>query len=280
MKPVYILLTLLLITACKQKNQEPVEPELQEEVQVTTTVVDTLDPEQAIQSLKREQLYRMPDDSEQLAELVMEKEFFKETDEYILDFHFPWLNEDYTTNYRGFNDRIAEYIDIMGTEAQILEDKAIYCDTIGVDRLQEERKIRYKIYTRTDQLLSVVFYKENYYAGALHPTYLFDCFNYDLVNFDFKEYSDYFTAESDDEVLAILNRYLKQGTEGGDCWEMTAEDFAPYRNNFVFGDKAVKFYFDDCVICPSYTGTFSIEVPLDQIMPYLKQFQQAPEVGQ
>ena len=279
MKAVYILLATLMLVSCKEKTVQVEDQPVAVEVKEAETVVDTLDTDQAIQSLKREQLYRMPDDSEQLAELVMEKEFFKETDEYILDFHYPWLNEDYTSQYSSFNAQIAEYIDIMGTQAQILEDKAIYCDTIGVDRFQEERKIRYKIYTRTDQLLSVVFYKENYYAGAMHPTYLFDCFNYDLENFNFKTYRDYFTEESDSEVLAILNTRLKQGTEGGDCWEMTAEDFAPYKDNFVFGDKAIKFYFDDCVICPSFTGTFSIEVPLDQLMPYLKQFKQPMEVG-
>lgn len=279
MKTCYFLIPVLILTSCKEKQNEAVEPVVEVEPRTTVALEDTLDQDQAIQSLKKEKLYRMPDDSEQLAELVLEKEFFKETDEFVLDFHYPWLNEDYTSNYQSFNQRISEYIDIMGTQAQILEDKAIYCDTIGVDRLQEERTIRYKVYSRTDQLLSVVFYKENYYAGALHPTYLFDCFNYDLQLFNFKTYADVFTETSQDEVLAILNTKLKQGTEGGDCWEMTLEDFAPYRDNFVFGEKMIKFYFDDCVICPSYTGTFSIEVSLDQLMPYMKQYKQPAEVG-
>ena len=50
-----------------------------------------------------------------------------------------------------------------------------------------------------------------------------------------------------------------------DCWEINEEDFHKYRNNFVLKDGLIEYYFDDCIICPSYTGIFSISIPFDDI---------------
>ncbi len=36
------------------------------------------------------------------------------------------------------------------------------------------------------------------------------------------------------------------------------------------------YYFDDCVICPSYTGTYAIEIPIKKIMHLLKKYNTNP----
>ena len=56
-------------------------------------------------------------------------------------------------------------------------------------------------------------------------------------------------------------------------------DFFDYRNNFVLDDASVEFFFDDCVICPSYTGTYSIEIPIELLMPVLKKYKLNPLIG-
>lgn len=284
MRPLLFLSLILVFTACKQ-NQNGDTDALKEsetiEAEETLNMTDAEQIEQRMQALKREQLLVEADDREELGELLLAKNFIKETDDYILDFRYPQLNELIDPAYATFNNHILhDYIDVMGTEAQILEDKAMFCDTIAADRLKEERKIDYKVYTTTDQLLSVMFYKENYYVGAMHSTYMFDCFNYNLEDNRFMEFEDFFRNGTEKDLVAILNRLLKEGSATGDCWEITTTDFDLYKNNFVMGEKMVKFYFDDCVICPSYTGTFSIEVPMDLLLEYMKQFNNNPVVGQ
>ena len=56
-----------------------------------------------------------------------------------------------------------------------------------------------------------------------------------------------------------------------DCWEISEYDFELYKDNFVLTDKDIKFYFDDCIVCPSYTGTYFIEVSKEQLKEYISQ---------
>lgn len=286
-KIIVILWAIIAIAACKQPETKLPAEEVQAETpeQEITLDQDLSDPdiesaEKALQSLKKEQLITAPDDRRQLQELLIPKSYFQETDEYQLDFKYPNLNESIDAGYASFNRHIlTNYIDIQGTQAQILEDIELFCDTVRADRLQEKRKIDYKVYNTTENLLSVLFYKENYYSGAMHSTYMFDCFNYDLKNYEFMDFSDFFEAGSEPELVSILNKRIEDGISSGECWELTAEVFDQYKSNFVFGNKEVEFYFDDCVICPSYTGTFSVKVPVDQLLPYMKKFNTDPSVG-
>lgn len=286
MRSSLVILLILLLASCKQNQSSDTTTDQMEESQImeveeSLNMTQEEQAEQRMQALKREQLLIEADDREELGEMLMAKNFFKETDDFILDFRYPELNELIDPAYANFNNHILhDYIDVMGTEAQILEDKAMFCDTIAADRLKEERKIDYKVYTTSDELLSVMFYKENYYVGAMHSTYMFDCFNYDLKENRFMEFEDFFRPDTEKDIVAILNRRLKEGSETGDCWEITMTDFDLYKNNFVMGDKMIEFYFDDCVICPSYTGTFSIEVPLDLLLEFMKQYNNDPAIGQ
>ena len=79
------------------------------------------------------------------------------------------------------------------------------CDSIEAKTFREERFIDYKIYNVNDRLISVLFYKENFYSGAVHPSYSFDGFNYDLLNGVFMSYNNFFNQDSEEELVEILN---------------------------------------------------------------------------
>ncbi|MAP55107.1 RsiV family protein [Altibacter sp.] len=239
--------------------------------------------QQTIQ-IKREELIQKADERSELEELVVAKSFFKEEDMYVLDFKYPYLNESLKPSYNNFNEYLQKYyIDIKGVEAQILEDKELYCDTLRTNRYREKRKVDYKIYSINEKLISVLFYKENHYAGAMHPSYTFDCLNFDLVRSVFMNYEDFFIDGSEEELRTILNELLNEKIASGeffyDCWEISEDDFFEYKNNFVVNDDMVEFYFDDCVICPSYTGTYSIEIPLTKLLPVLRKYKNNPLLG-
>ncbi len=280
-------LSILLITGCKESKQTDQSTEIV--ISDTITLKDmvlndsliandsliVVDREKGNQSLKREVLKSLPDDRLKLQELLISKSYFKEEDQYVLDFKYPLLNEQLDPGYKVFNDFIKDhYVDIQGTEAQILEDKDWLCDTLNANNYRERRRVDYKVYQSMEGLLSLVFYRENYYSGAMHSSYYFDCINFDLKHHAFMNYDDVFTMNSEEELFATVNQVLLGSIESGDhyfdCWELSLGDFNEYKDNFVIGNDFIEFYFDDCVICPAYTGTFSIEIPKDRIRDILK----------
>lgn len=220
-------------------------------------------------TIKREGLIKTKDDKLQLQDLVVSKKFYKKEDVYVLDYQYPYLNEKHSGSAL-FNTYIQEnYLNIEKTENQILEDKELLCDTLGVKFFRDKRVIDYKIYNVKKDLISVVLYKKNYYSGMKHSTYLFDCINFDLKKNKFIYFDTFFEPNSEKEVFTKINTIIKERINSGefyyDCWELSEGDFMAYKNNFVVDDEVIKFYFDDCIICPSYTGTYYIEIPLSQI---------------
>ena len=280
-------LSILLVIGCNDSKQSEVNEEIvvSDSISLKEGVLDDSlstkdnliidDREKGNQSIKREVLKELNDDRLKLQELLITKSYYKEEDQYVLDFKYPLLNEQTDPDYKVFNDYIIDhYVDIKGTEAQILEDKDWLCDTLNVNNFRERRKVDYKVYQSMNGLLSLVFYRENYYSGALHSSYYFDCINFDLNRYAFIGYDDVFTVNSEEELFAAINRVLLESIESGDqyfdCWELSLGDFNEYKNNFVIGEEYVEFYFDDCVICPAYTGTFSVMIPKERIKGILK----------
>ena len=277
MKYVKLLVIFLFFIACNSNIQKDNKINVAESDELLirdsiglydSIVID--DPEEAIKSLKREKLMVLEDDLSQLQELIISKSFYKEEDQYVLDFKYPLLNEHLDPGYKVFNEYINDqYVDVKGTEAQILEDKELLCDTLKTNNYRDKRKVDFKAYQSKDNLLSVLFFKENYYSGAIHSSYIFDCMNFDLENHNFLNYDDFFAENSEEELFTIINQIILEGIETGelyfDCWELSLGDFNEYRNNFVVDDDLLEFYFDDCVICPSYIGTFSVEIPIEII---------------
>lgn len=230
--------------------------------------------------LKQNALIAMKDDRSKLQELIIEKKYHKKTASYSLDFTYLLLNESLNPTNANFNEYINEnYVDILGTEKEILTSKQL-CDSIQSDRFNEKRYIDYKVYNLNEQLISVVFYKENFYAGTLHPTYSFDCMNFDLNKGVFMNYEEFFREGSEDEFTDILNEEIRKKIQKGDmyydCWEVSNDDFFDYKNNFVINDTDVEFYFDDCIMCPSYTGSYAIKIPIDNLLPVIKKHSDNP----
>ena len=231
--------------------------------------------------IKRQSLINKEDDTKQLQELIIQKAFKRDEDLYLIDFNYPYLNTTLKDSYQNFNEYLEEtYMDIAGVEASILEDKELICDTLRINRFKEKRLVDYKIYNLNENLISVLFYKENYYSGTLHPTYSFDCLNFDLDRSVFMNYEDFFNEGTEEEMTQILNEVLREKINSGDiyydCWEISFDDFFEYKNNFVVDDYKVEYYFDDCVICPPYTGTFSVEIPLERLLPILQRYKLNP----
>ncbi|PKA84497.1 uncharacterized protein DUF3298 [Ulvibacter sp. MAR_2010_11] len=231
--------------------------------------------------IKRQNLIDKKDDKEELQNLIIQKTFKKDEDLYLIDFTYPYLNEEFKASYRNFNEYLEKtYMNIAGVEASILEDKELICDTLRINRFKEKRFVDYKVYNLNKRLISVLFYKENYYSGTLHPSYSFDCLNFDLRRSVFMNYEDFFNVGTEEEMTEILNEVLNEKINSGeiyyDCWEISFDDFFENKDNFLVDDFKVEYYFDDCVICPSYTGTFSVEIPLERVLPILKKYKLNP----
>ncbi|XMO87427.1 RsiV family protein [Algibacter sp. AS12] len=291
MKYLYLVGLLVVFLACKNDKRE--ENTLENKVldslkrmpldslKLKDFDIESLDKSVTIE-LKQKQLIEKKDESEELEELIIDKHYLVEKKDYTINFKYPLINESYKLTNRNFNEFINDYyVNITKTESDILESKA-FCDSIDAKTFREERFIDYKIYNVNDLLVSVLFYKENFYNGAMHPSYSFDCFNFDLNRGVFMTYADFFTQDSEEELVDIINKNINKRIGKADiyydCWEVSLDDFSTSKNNFVLNDTYIEFYFDDCVICPSYTGTYSIELPLTNLLSVLKKYDSNPLV--
>lgn len=277
---------LILLPGCKNDPKEELEiPDTSIENKITDTLTPhatdrDLETQKRIEIIRKE-LNNKPDDRMDLEPLLENRDYYKETDIYVIDFNYPYLNENRKPTHVNFNQYIAQkYLNVKEVEAQILEDKELLCDTLRIHQLREKRIVNYKIYHVNEQLVSVLFYKENYYSGAMHPAYTFDCLNFDLERGIFMNYEDFFVQGTEEELRGIINEEIRTKIQSGDlfydCWEVTEDDFFRYKNNFVVNDNSVEYYFEDCVVCPAYTGEYSIEIPLYKLLPVLRRYNLNP----
>lgn len=234
-------------------------------------------------SIKREDL-TTTDDKIALQEMIVGKKLIKEEDRYILDYKYPYLDEEANPRFSVFNDSIQErFLDIARTENEILDDRKMLCDSVNGSIQKDRRILNYKVYQSKNNLLSVLFYKENYYAGMKHSTYSFDCLNFDLKRQQFVGFETMFKPGSVDVVFNKINTIIRAKINKGElyyeCWEITKGDFGVYKNNFVIKDNAILYYFDDCVICPSYTGTYSVSIPIKEIRDIMITYSEGMEIS-
>jgi hypothetical protein len=288
MKTYLTIVTILLLLGCKQKTDRG--PALknstaEESVFDTDSADSTYFTEDEIrelqaksQALKKEGLIAIENSIPALEELVQSKKVYKEADEYLLDYTYPYLNENSNSRYKKFNDYMSEsYLNIERTVNEILEDKELLCDTLNIQRFRDKRIIDFKIHSTQNDLISILLYKENYYSGMLHSTYMFDCLNYDVKKQEFVYFNDFFIEGSEKKVFDLINQTIYDDIHSGemfyDCWEISDSDFNAYKNNFVVNGDNIEFYFDDCIICPSYTGQYSVVIPIPEIMHLIKGYQ-------
>jgi len=287
MKHLSLIALILILISCKndkiidKKDNEIFNPVVKDHTKTEDLDIKSIDKSIKIEQ-KQKQFIEKKDESEALEKLIIDKHYKVEKKDYNINFKFPLLNESYKPTNRNFNKFISDYYaNITKTESDILESKLL-CDSIEAKTFREERFIDYKIYNVNDRLVSVLFYKENFYNGAMHPSYSFDCFNFDLDKGVFMAYEDFFIQGSEEELVGIINKTINDQIGKGDmyyeCWEVSSDDFFTSKNNFVLNETYVEFYFDDCVICPSYTGTYSIELSLTDLLSVLKKYDANPLV--
>jgi len=279
MKNLLPILVFLTFLACKNDSNK-VKPESEDEQLIEKSAdsfsVSDKDLKLMEQTLdiKRKELLEKKDQKEELETLLVSKSILKKDEWFTLDFKYPYLNEKIKPQFENFNEYIKKnYLDIKEIEKQILDEKRL-CDSLGIPRQNELRSVDYKIYNLNDRILSVLFYKENHYTGAAHAAYTFETLNFDLERGVFLKFEDFFNDGTEEEVQEILNEFLKEKIQSGemyyDCWTISDDDFFNAKNNFVINDMVVEYYFDDCIICPSYTGTYSIKIPLEMLKPVLR----------
>ncbi|MAP80800.1 MAG: hypothetical protein CL526_06895 [Aequorivita sp.] len=279
------LLILFAVLGCKNETKEKLP--IKDDTVSTESIQDsTILPKQDIElrqqtlQIKRSQLLEKEDEKTEMESLLISKSILKETDSYTLNFKYPYLNEKIKPEFENFNEFISkQYLDVKRIEKQILEEKRL-CDSLGIPKQNELRTVDYKIFNLNDRLISVLFYKENHYTGAAHPAYTFESLNFNLESGAFMKYEDFFNNGTEEELREILNTQLTEKINSGDiyydCWEISSDDFFSAKNNFLINDTIIEFYFDDCVICPSYTGTYSIEIPLKLLQPVLRKTPKNP----
>ena len=290
MKYLTIILVFTLLFSCKMDTKaepikrvnENIESPLEKIDSIETTDIDIKENKSISIELKQKKLINKKDKKQELEALIIEKKYLKEKTDYTIDFTYPQLNEKLNPRYINFNEYINDYyLDITGTEADILENKLL-CDSIALKTFKEHRLINYKVYNVNDALVSVVFYKENFYSGTLHPSYSFDCMNFDLNRGVFMTYEDFFLEGTEEEFTTLLNEEINNKIGKGelyyDCWELSIDDFSKSKNNFVLNETYIEYYFDDCVMCPSYTGSYSIKIPLVNLIAVIKKYELNPLV--
>lgn len=286
-----MLLPVLILFAFFGCKDDPKKDEIENDTEINSEeIVDSLrvsdrnlETQQKTLNIKRQELIEKKDSKAEMEDLLISKSFLKEGDWYTLDFKYPYLNENIRPQFENFNEYINKhFVDAKRIEAQILEEKRL-CDSLGIPKQNEKRMVDYKIYNLNDRLISVLFYKENQYTGAAHAAYTFETLNFDLERAAFMTYEDFFNNGTEEELREILNELLKEKINSGemyyDCWAISADDFFNAKNNFVINDDVVEYYFDDCIICPSYTGTYSIQIPLKMLMPVLRKYKKNPLLG-
>lgn len=285
----HLILLVFLFLSCKNDNPErdlklleeteEVLPVSTDSVQMNEDALELLEKAVSIE-YKQKALSEKKDQRLDYKQLIHEKKYVDTRKDYTINFRYPLLNESLKPTHANFNEFITDYyVNIKKTMADI-EISKILCDSIAALKFREDRFIDYKIYIVNDQLVSVLFYKENFYSGAIRPSYSFDCFNFDLDRGVFMAFEDFFNQGSEEEVLHILNKKISSNIQNAnlyyDCWEVSSTDFFESKNNFVINDDVVEFYFDDCVMCPSYTGSYSIALPLKELLSVLKKSNAVP----
>lgn len=206
--------------------------------------------------------------------IVLNKHIFQENEKTVLDFNYPILNEEVSSNYSNFNTYIKKEL-VEKTIALMEENEEFIplCDSI--ETRKQKSKINYAI-KENRKVLSTVFVIENFYSESMHSNVSFKTVNYDYDRTKIINFKDYFKQNSEQAVLIHLNKIIASNINSGemyyDCWEISEGDFETYRNNFSIEGTKIRFYFDDCVVCPSYTGTYYIETSKEQLREYIADY--------
>lgn len=272
-------MTLFLFSSCKT------EPFKKEEIKSIS--VDSLTQEMEIITIKNDSLLlegnelkvspikEEIDDAIQMTGYLEHRRFRKETNNFTINFCYPFLEESTNPKFKIFNQYIQnDILKIKEVEKDILESQEIYCDSLSSAIKNEHRIIDYKVFIQNEKDLSVLFYLENHYANTKSSYYTFKTVNFNIKKGKLLTFEDVFDAENIDEVLDILNIEISTSILKGDlfyeCFTVSKEDFKNAKNDFIIKNNSITYYFNDCVMCPSFVGTYEIEIPLERFIPILR----------
>jgi len=209
--------------------------------------------------------------AEKHKKIVLEKHIVQDNEKTVLDFYYPILNEEVRANYSNFNRYIKnELVDKTISLMRENEEFIPLCDSI--ETRKQKSKINYAI-KENRNILSTVFVIENFYSETMHSNVSFKTVNYNFNKTKIIHFKDYFKPNSEQAILIHLNKIITSNINSGDmyydCWEISEGDFEMFNNNFTIDENQIRFYFDDCVVCPSYTGTYFIETTKEQLRDYI-----------
>lgn len=282
MKTFLILIGLLSLKMC-EKHYEPKTSitTTKDRINNITSHIDLTIPSDSKRSIeermitKNSQLY-VNDYELQQTGIVVSKELIVVEDLYELNYRYPYLDDEHSSE---FNAYLAEnYLNIEKTTNQILDDKEQQCNVLEGACDKDVRHLDYSIFSLQEELLSVVLYQENYYAGAAHSAQKFDCLNFDLNKGKLLTFNDIFIDKADVFVFEKLNQQIRESLKSGElfseCWELDRASFLRFKSNFVVNEDTIRYYFDDCVICPYFTGKYFVDLPMDELIPFLNIYSQ------
>ncbi|WP_010521538.1 YitT family protein [Aquimarina agarivorans] len=119
----------------------------------------------------------------------------------------------------------------------------------------------YKIYKKGNNLLSIILFKGDYLNNDTFPKYSFKALNYDIEKGNFLNYENTFKPDAKTDLIALANTYSKAHLFHDECSAITNNHFEIFKNNFAISNDTIKFYFDECMICPDHDGKCAVEIP-------------------
>ncbi len=213
-------------------------------------------------------------DNKALENKVTTKSYYKKEDNYVIDYRYPVLDTKQNPAFKVFNDFITDqYLDYKLSVKDIINKQKLSCQ-IGYDKTERfKRLVDYKVYANNPKVLSVLLYKANHYTKENQYSYLFKTLNFDPAKGAFISFESMFRVGAEKEVFKLVSKALKEKIENDDhyqqCQELKYDTFLTYKDNFVIDKSTIKFYFDDCVICPVYSGNYFVEIPRSSILDVL-----------
>lgn len=203
------------------------------------------------------------------------KTFYKKENNLVLHYKYPYLNENKNPVYHNFNSYLKEdYLNLDASVVNVLKNDALFCDPSVDDVQRTKRSTDFKIYNRTAEQISILLYKANYYDDPDHISFIFKGINYDLKRGKFIGYNEVFRLGSEETVFELLNVKLQQLIQGNEayssCKLLSKEKFNTFKDNFVMDGDTIKFYFDDCTICPSYAGNHYLQIVMSELSSVLQ----------
>lgn len=278
-----LLLIAILGVGCKLDNFNQ-DLEVKSKNELDSLYKETIEIDKKIDSIeiKKNQLKIIPiksdlDDVEIAENYLESKRYFKETNTYSIDFCYPYLNENFNPKFENFNNYIKnELLKLPKIEKDILEGQKLLCDSLDIKSTIEHRITEYKIFFQNEEHLSVLFYLENHYTKTKAAYYTFKTINFDMIKGKLLSFEDYFSRGSIEEVKDIVNVEITSAINNGDmlyeCFPVSLEDFRVTKDDFVVNDDSIIFYFNDCIMCPAFVGTYEIKIPLERFKPVLKRY--------